>query len=78
VDLRPVRPVSRTLGRQWSRDQEDSDQADPDARFGPVTGPAQRIAVQPESPGQPRDPTRLASYSAHRVTTSEGAPAKPG
>jgi hypothetical protein len=48
----------------------DSDQADPQAYFGPVTGPAQQIAVQPESPGQPRDPTRLASYSAHRVTTS--------
>ena len=50
---RMVGPDSRILGRQRSRDQEDSDQADPQARFGPVTGPAQRIAVQPENPGQP-------------------------
>ena len=40
-------------GHVRSRDQEGGEQEHPDPGLGPVTGAAQRIAVESESPGQP-------------------------
>jgi hypothetical protein len=50
-------PVSRAEGGHRSGDQEDGEQAGPDPGLGPVGGPAQRIAVQPERTSQPREAT---------------------
>ena len=65
ADPRVVGPCSRGAGGHRPGDQEDGEQADPDPGLGPVTGPAERIAIQPQRAGQPRDAARMARSRVH-------------
>src|SRR5690349_5501823 len=68
---RVVGPVSRAEGGHRPGDQEDGEQPGPDQAFGPVGGPAQRIAVQPERTGQPREATWPARPGFHSLTAAQ-------
>ena len=70
-DPRVVSPVSRVEGGDRPGDQEDAEQPDPDPGLGPVGGPAQRIAVQPERTSQPREATRPARPGFHGLTAAQ-------
>src|SRR2546430_5146284 len=70
-DPRVVGPVSRAEGGHWPGDQEDGEQPDPDPGLGPVGGPAQRIAVQPERTGQPREATWPTRPGFHGLTVAQ-------
>jgi hypothetical protein len=59
-------PSSDAKGGQRADDQEHGDQAGPDPGLGPVAGPAQRTAVQPQRAGQPRSAPRPARHRLHR------------
>ena len=70
-DPRVIGPVSRVKGGHRTGDQEDGEQPDPDPGLGPVGGPAQWIAVQPERTSQPREATRPASPGFHGLTIAQ-------
>jgi hypothetical protein len=68
---RVVGPVSRAEGGYRPGDQEDAEQPDPDPGLGPVAGPAQWIAVQPERTSQPREATWPAGPGFHGLTAAQ-------
>jgi hypothetical protein len=63
--------VSRAEGGHRPGDQEDGEQPDPDPGLGPVGGPAQWVAVQPERTSQPREATRRARPGFHGLTVAQ-------